>query len=117
MNKVLDGTALRSIDRKRYVTGFLLELFELAHNGVKKPVYDPQEAMDTLGGTLDYEVMRSVVTECCEKLTQFYAPDGDTLITFMTNYEEAHYRENINLQSVAELSGFSYAYVSHYQKR
>ncbi len=114
VNELLDKTAHRSIDRKRYVTRFLLDLLELAHKGVKKPLYDAQEMLDAVGGTLDFEVMRAIVMECCESLTRFYAPDGDSLITFMTDYVEAHYQENINLQSVAELSGFSYAYVSHY---
>lgn len=114
VNQLLDKTASCSIKRKRYVAGFLLELFELVRNGVKKPLYDPQEIRDTLDGTLDYEVMRAVVTECCESLARFCSPDDDSLISFMTDYVETHYQENINLQSAAELSGFSYAYVSHY---
>ena len=113
VNRLLDKTAPRSIDRKRYVTGFLLNLFELAHNGIKQKAYDSQEVMDELGGTLDYEVMCAVIRDCCEKLTRSYASSDDDLIAFLTEYAKAHYRENINLQSAAELSGFSYSYASH----
>ena len=113
VNDLLDKTKLCSIDRKRHVIGFLMNLFELAHNGIKQKAYDPHEAIDVVGETLDYDVMCAVVRECCAELARSYALSDDGLIGFLTEYVKAHYNENINLQSVAELSGFSYSYVSH----
>ena len=114
VGELLDETASGSIDRKRYVTVFLLNLFELAHNGTNRYVYDMPQLMDSLRNTLDYSIMREIVVSTCASLAEAFTPTDDSLITFMTSYVEEHYAENINLHSVADQSGFSYAYVSHY---
>nr|WP_304956084.1 AraC family transcriptional regulator [uncultured Acetatifactor sp.] len=59
--------------------------------------------------------MRSLVCNVCMMVTELFSDIGeDVLIQLIKNYVEAHYAENIYLKTVAEETGLSYAYISHY---
>lgn len=59
--------------------------------------------------------MRSLVCNACMMVTELFSDIGeDVLIQLIKNYVEAHYAENIYLKTVAEETGLSYAYISHY---
>lgn len=105
-----------STAQKRFCARYLAEVISIGQNSLKEPVYYLNMVIAEIDKAISYEKMIQIVTNACSALSNAFSAssnDDDDLMTFIIDYVEKNYMQDIYLKTVAEKSGMSYAYVSH----
>ena len=113
--EILDSERVLTIAQSRYRATYLLNILSMAQNTQREDMFDLTVQISRIRAMVSRRAMRELVLDACEALARSFSEvKEDALILFIRRYVEEHYAENIYLKTIAEETGLSYAYVSHY---
>lgn len=113
--EILDAKRPRTIAQSRHIATYMLNVLGMAQNTARENVFDLTMLTSRIYRMVDAQAMNRIVVESCGALARAFSDSKeDALIRTIRRFVEEHYAENIYLKTVAEETGLSYAYVSHY---